>query len=112
MNIIRVSMAEYKEKSKELEELVMKKKDAVYITGASNKEDSILINIDELVKILVNSEKANEFAMELKLGNETYEEVLEGIEKEMNDPNAVYYSQEEFEEMLRRRFRHVRDDEF
>ena len=111
MNIIIVSMAEYKEKSKELEELVMKKKDAVYITGASNKEDSILINIDELVKILVNSEKANEFAMELKLGNETYEEVLEGIEKEMNDPNAVSYSQEEFEEMLRRRFRHVRDDE-
>ncbi|MBR2289096.1 MAG: hypothetical protein IJ867_00315 [Clostridia bacterium] len=105
MNIIRISKKEYNERKKEWEELVMKRKDAICITDENGEED-VLINKQALVKILVNNEKANEFAMELTFGNETYEEVLEGIEKEMEDPNATYYEDDEFKEMLRRRFGH------
>ena len=101
MNIIRVSNKEYRERKQELEELVLNRKDAICIVGENGEDDKILIDKNALVKILVNNEKANEFAMELTFGNESYEEVLDSIDKQIEDKNTKYYSHEEFWKNIR-----------
>lgn len=92
-------VSDLRNKYPEIEELVLKENEAVYLTknGYGSMVVMSIEKYDELLE-MVNQEEY----LEKKFGAEDIEKELNEADKEAEDPNTKYYSHEEFKQMARR----------
>ena len=92
-------VSDLRNKYPEIEELVLKEDEAVYLTknGYGSMVVLSLEKYTEMLKVL-DEEKA----LEARFGVTDIEKALEEAEEEANNPNTKYYSHEEMKKMARR----------
>ena len=92
-------VSDLRNKYPEIEELVLKEDEPVYLTknGYGSMVVLSLEKYTEMLKVL-DEEKA----LEARFGVIDIEKALEEAEKEANNPNTKYYSHEEMKKMARR----------
>ena len=92
-------VSDLRNKYPEIEELVLKKDEAVYLTknGYGSMVVMSLEKYSEMLKA-IDEEKA----LEARFGVIDIAKALEGAEEEANNPNTKYYSHEEMKQMARR----------
>lgn len=83
-------VSDLRNKYPEIEDLVLKEDEAVYLT--KNGYGSMVV---------MSLEKYSKLMSELEY-EEYIENALDGADKEAEDPNTKYYSHEEFKQMARR----------
>ncbi len=97
MNIRPVS--DLRNKYPEIEELVLKEDQAVYLTK-NGYGSMVVMSIDRYESML--NEIDMERALELKFGNVDIDKLLDETEKELEDPNTKYLTHDEVFSKLRR----------
>ncbi len=92
-------VSDLRNKYPEIEELVLKKDEAVYLTknGYGSMVVMSLEKYSEMLKA-IDEEKA----LEARFGVIDIAKALEEAEEEANNPNTKYYSHEEMKQMARR----------
>ena len=92
-------VSDLRNKYPEIEDLVLKEDEAVYLTknGYGSMVVMSLEKYAEMLKVL-DEEKA----LEARFGVVDIEKALDEADKEAEDPNTKYYSHEEFKQMARR----------
>ena len=93
-------VSDLRNKYPEIEELVLKENEAVYLTK-NGYGSMVLMSIDKYSKMI--QELEIEKAISKKFGNVEVEKVLDDMEKEINNPNAKLLTHEEVFSELRRR---------
>ena len=83
-------VSDLRNKYPEIEELVLKEDEAVYLT--KNGYGSMVVMSLEKYSKLINDAEYNKYV----------ENALDEAEKEAEDPNTKYYSHDEFKQMARR----------
>lgn len=91
-------VSDLRNKYPEIEELVLKEDEAVYLTK-NGYGSMVVMSLEKYSKMI--EELEIDRAMEEKFGNVNFEKALEEAEKEVNDPNTKYYSHEEVFDSLR-----------
>jgi len=97
MNIRPVS--DLRNKYPEIEELVLKEDQAVYLTK-NGYGSMVVMSLDKYESML--NEIDMERALELKFGNVNIDKLLDETEKELEDPNTKYLTHVEIFSKLRR----------
>ena len=92
-------VSDLRNKYPEIEELVLKEDEAVYLT--KNGYGSMVVMSLEKYANMINELEIDR-AMEEKFGNVDIEKALEEAEKEAKNPNTKYYTHEEVFSRLRR----------
>lgn len=92
-------VSDLRNKYPEIEELVLKEDEAVYLTknGYGSMVVLSLERYSEMLKAL-----GEEKLLEARFGVEDIEKALEEAEEEANNPATKYYSHEEMKQMARR----------
>ena len=92
-------VSDLRNKYPEIEELVLREDEAVYLTknGYGTMVVLSLEKYSEMLKAL-DEEKA----LEVRFGVNDIDKALEEAENESNNPNTKYYSHEEMKQMARR----------
>ncbi len=92
-------VSDLRNKYPEIEELVLKEDEAVYLTK-NGYGSMVVMSLEKYADLLrqIDEEKA----LEAKFGVVDIERALDEAEKEANDPNTRYYSHEEMMQMARR----------
>lgn len=92
-------VSDLRNKYPEIEDLVLKEDEAVYLTknGYGSMVVLSLEKYSEMLKAL-DEEKA----LEARFGVNDIDKALEEAENESNNPNTKYYSHEEMKQMARR----------
>ena len=92
-------VSDLRNKYPEIEELVLREDEAVYLTknGYGSMVVLSLEKYSEMLKAL-DEEKA----LEARFGVNDIDKALEEAENESNNPNTKYYSHEEMKQMARR----------
>lgn len=92
-------VSDLRNKYPEIEELVLKEDEAVYLTknGYGSMVVLSLERYSEMLKAL-----SEEKLLESRFGVEDIEKALEEAEEEANNPTTKYYSHEEMKQMARR----------
>jgi hypothetical protein len=98
-------MKDLKEKIDEIEEIVMKKNEPVFFSKDNGRFGTVMISADKLAELLTSEsqEERNSLAMELKCGYADMDKVLDEMDREIADPNAKFYTPEEFDEIFKKR---------
>jgi PHD/YefM family antitoxin component YafN of YafNO toxin-antitoxin module len=92
-------VSDLRNKYPEIEELVLKEDEAVYLTK-NGYGSMVVMSLEKYSKMIEQLETDKK--VEEKFGNLDIEKALEEAEKEANDPNTKYYSHEEIVGSLRR----------
>lgn len=92
-------VSDLRNKYPEIEELVLKEDEAVYLTK-NGYGSMVVMSLEKYSEMLKNLDI--EKALEARFGVIDIEKELEEAEKEANDPNTKYYSHEEMKQMARR----------
>lgn len=92
-------VSDLRNKYPEIEELVLKEDEAVYLTK-NGYGSMVVMSLEKYADLLrqIDEEKA----LEAKFGVVDIERALDEAEKEANDPNTRYYSHEEMMQMAKR----------
>jgi hypothetical protein len=100
-------MSDLREKIDEIEEIVMKKNEPVFFSKENGRYGTVMISADKLAEMLTceNQEERNSLAMELKCGYADMDKILDEMDKEIANPNAKFYTPEEFDAIMKRRFK-------
>ena len=94
-------VSDLRNKYPEIEELVLKEDEAVYLT--KNGYGSMVVMSLEKYSNLI-SEVESERKIEEKFGNVDIEKILDEMDKEIADPNAKFLTHEEVFSKLRGKF--------
>ncbi len=93
-------VSDLRNKYPEIEELVLKEDEAVYLT--KNGYGSMVVMSLEKYSNMIEKLEVDK-AIEEKFGNnDNIEQILKEVEEEANNPNTKYYSHEEVFDSLRR----------
>lgn len=92
-------VSDLRNKYPEIEELVLKEDEAVYLTK-NGYGSMVVMSIEKYAELL--KEIDEEKALEAKFGVVDIENALEEAEREAEDPNTRYYTHEEMIKMARR----------
>ena len=92
-------VSDLRNKYPEIEELVLKEDEAVYLTK-NGYGSMVVMSIEKYAEILKNLDE--EKALEAKFGVIDIEKALEEAEEEAKNPNTKYYTHEEMMQMARR----------
>lgn len=92
-------VSDLRNKYPEIEELVLKEDEAVYLTK-NGYGSMVVLSLEKYSEMLraLDEEKA----LEARFGVVDIEKALDEADKEAEDPNTKYYSHEEFKEIARR----------
>lgn len=91
-------VSDLRNKYPEIEELVLKEDEAVYLT--KNGYGSMVVMSLEKYSNMIEKLEVDK-AIEEKFGNNNIEQILKEAEEEANNPNTKYYSHEEMFDSLR-----------
>lgn len=91
-------VSDLRNKYPEIEELVLKEDEAVYLT--KNGYGSMVVMSLEKYSNMIEKLEVDK-AIEEKFGNNNIEQILKEAEDEANNPNTKYYSHEEVFDSLR-----------
>lgn len=83
-------VSDLRNKYPEIEELVLKEDEAVYLTK-NGYGSMVVMSLEKYSKLISDFEY-----------NEYIENALDEADREAEDPNTVYYTHEEFKQMARR----------
>ena len=83
-------VSDLRNKYPEIEELVLKEDEAVYLTK-NGYGSMVVMSLEKYAKLMSDAEY-----------DEYVEKALDEAEEFLKDPNAVYYTQEELDERVRR----------
>jgi len=92
-------VSDLRNKYPEIEELVLKEDQAVYLTK-NGYGSMVVMSLDKYESML--NEIDMERALELKFGNVNIDKLLDETEKELEDPNTKYLTHVEIFSKLRR----------
>lgn len=92
-------VSDLRNKYPEIEELVLKEDEAVYLTK-NGYGSMVVMSLEKYSNIMKNLDI--EEALEAKFGVVNIEKELDEAEKELNNPNTKYYTHEEMKQMARR----------
>ena len=92
-------VSDLRNKYPEIEELVLKEDEAVYLTK-NGYGSMVVMSIEKYAEILKNLDE--EKALEAKFGVIDIEKALEEADEEAKNPNTKYYTHEEMMQMARR----------
>ena len=92
-------VSDLRNKYPEIEELVLKEDEAVYLTK-NGYGSMVVLSLEKYAKMLkvLDEEKA----LEATFGTVDIDKALEEAEEESNNPNTKYYSHEEMKQMAMR----------
>lgn len=85
-------ISDLKDRYLEIEELVLKKDEAVYLTK-NGYGSMVVLSLEKYSEMLKSLDEEN--ALEAKFGTMDIDKALEEAEEEANNPNTKYYSHEE-----------------
>ena len=91
-------VSDLRNKYPEIEELVLKEDEEVYLTK-NGYGSMVVLSIKKYAEIIKNLNE--EKAFKIKFGVTDIDKALEEAEEESNNPNAKYYSHEEMKKMAR-----------
>jgi len=92
-------VSDLRNKYPEIEDLVLKEEEAVYLTK-NGYGSMVVMSLEKYSKLL--KEIDMERSLEEKFGNVDIEKILDEAEKELDDPNTKYMTHEEVFSSLRR----------
>lgn len=92
-------VSDLRNKYPEIEELVLKENEAVYLTK-NGYGSMVVMSLEKYSKMV--DELEIDATMQEKFGNIDIEKILEEAEEEIKNPNTKYYSHEEVFSELRR----------
>ena len=92
-------VSDLRNKYPEIEDLVLKEDEAVYLTK-NGYGSMVVLSLEKYAEML--SALDEEKALEARFGIVDIDNALEEAEKEANDPNTKFYSHEEMKQMARR----------
>ena len=92
-------VSDLRNKYPEIENLVLKENEAVYLTK-NGYGSMVVMSIEKYDELLKEIEK--EKILENKFGVSNIQDALEQAELEVEDPNAKYYTHEEMKKITRR----------
>ncbi len=88
-------VSDLRNKYPEIEELVLKEDEAVYLTK-NGYGSMVVMSLEKYSKMMQLVDEEERF------GVDDIEKALEEADKEANNPNTVWYSHEEFKKIARR----------
>lgn len=91
-------VSDLRNKYPEIEELVLKEDEAVYLTK-NGYGSMVVMSLEKYANMIEKLEIDK--AIEEKFGNNNIEEILKEAEEEADNPNTKYYSHEEVFDSLR-----------
>lgn len=91
-------ISDLRNKYPEIEELVLKEDEAVYLTK-NGYGSMVVMSLEKYSNIMKNLDF--EEALEAQFGIVDIEKELEEAEKELDNPNTKYYTHEEMKQMAR-----------
>lgn len=91
-------VSDLRNKYPEIEELVLKEDEAVYLTK-NGYGSMVVMSLEKYANMIEKLEIDK--AIEEKFGNNNIEQILQEAEEEANNPNTKYYSHEEVFDSLR-----------
>lgn len=92
-------VSDLRNKYSEIEELVLKEDQAVYLTK-NGYGSMVVMSLEKYSNIMQKLDIEEE--LEAKFGNIDIEKALDEAENEINDPNIKYYTHEEMKQTARR----------
>lgn len=92
-------VSDLRNKYPEIEELVLREDEAVYLTK-NGYGSMVVMSLEKYSNLM--KEIDLERVLEEKFGNVDIDKALQEAENELNDPNTKYYTQEEVFSMARR----------
>ncbi len=92
-------VSDLRNKYPEIEDLVLKEDEAVYLTK-NGYGSMVVLSLEKYAEML--SALDEEKALEARFGIKDIDNALEEAEEEANDPNTKFYSHEEMKQMARR----------
>ena len=92
-------VSDLRNKYPEIEELVLKEDEAVYLTK-NGYGSMVVMSLEKYSNIMKNLDI--EEALESKFGVVDIEKELDEAEKELDNPNTRYYTHEEMQQIARR----------
>jgi hypothetical protein len=98
-------MSDLRDNLDEIEEIVMRKNEPVFFSKENGRYGSVMMSAKKLAELLTsdNQEEKNALAMELRCGYADMDKVLDEMDREIADPNAKFYTPEEFDKMFKKR---------
>ncbi len=92
-------VSDLRNKYPEIEDLVLKEDEAVYLTK-NGYGSMVVMSLEKYSEMLKSLDE--EKALEVRFGVVDIDKALEEAEEEANNPNTRYYSHEEMKQMARR----------
>lgn len=92
-------VSDLRNKYPEIEELVLREDEAVYLTK-NGYGSMVVMSLDKYSNIIKNLHLDE--ALEAKFGGVEIEKELEEAEKELDNPNTKYYTHEEMKQIARK----------
>ncbi len=92
-------VSDLRNKYPEIENLVLKEDEAVYLTK-NGYGSMVVLSLEKYAEMLKSLDE--EKALEARFGVIDIDKALDEADKEAEDPNTKYYSHEEFKQMARR----------
>ena len=92
-------VSDLRNKYPEIEELVLKEDEAVYLTK-NGYGSMVVMSIEKYSEMLKTIDETK--ALDARFGVIDIDKALEEAEEEANNPNTKYYSHEEMKQMARR----------
>ena len=92
-------VSDLRNKYPEIEDLVLKEDEAVYLTK-NGYGSMVVMSLEKYAEMIETLDERK--SLEAKFGIVDIDKALEDAEKEANNPNIKYYSHEEMKEMARR----------
>ncbi len=92
-------VSDLRNKYPEIEDLVLKENEAVYLTK-NGYGSMVVLSLEKYAEMLKALDE--EKALETRFGVIDIEKALEEADEEANNPNTKYYSHEEMKQMARR----------